>query len=357
MIGNLDRYPMVTVVVPVYNVEKYLSRCIDSIVNQTYRNLEIILVDDGSPDKCPELCDEWAQKDSRIRVIHKKNQGLGMARNTGIENATGGYICFFDSDDWVDNDLIEKALYTAETENADLVCYGFYKNDSLGNVVSRQIPSASLVCFKDSDVQDVFLPDYIANRKHGTIKPIMSACACLIRKSRIDESHWRFISERKNISEDVYSILDLCKYVGVSCVMPEAFYHYCFNSDSLTHVYRKDRFEKILSFYEQCKLLCNKHGYNESVKESLKNPFLDYTCATMKQIVGASIAGAEKRTELSIICKNEILQTVISTVSPEFLNWKTRLLWQAVKLKQVWLVDLLVRMQVSRDDWCAPQKA
>ena len=89
----------VTVVLPIYNVEKYLDRSVKSIVEQTYTNLEIILVDDGSPDMCPQMCDEWARKDKRIKVIHKKNAGLGMARNTGIDNASGDYICFFDSDD------------------------------------------------------------------------------------------------------------------------------------------------------------------------------------------------------------------------------------------------------------------
>ena len=84
----------ISLIIPVYNVEKYLDRCITSIVNQTYRNLEIILVDDGSPDNCPSMCDRWGEKDSRIKVVHKENAGLGMARNTGIECATGDYICF-----------------------------------------------------------------------------------------------------------------------------------------------------------------------------------------------------------------------------------------------------------------------
>lgn len=85
---------LVSIVLPIYNVEKYLDRCIESVINQTYRNLEILLVDDGSPDDCPQKCEEWAKKDGRIKVIHKANAGLGYARNTGIENASGEYICF-----------------------------------------------------------------------------------------------------------------------------------------------------------------------------------------------------------------------------------------------------------------------
>ena len=101
---------LISVVLPIYNVEKYLNRCIKSIITQTYKNLEVILVDDGSPDHCPRICDEWAKKDARIKVIHKKNEGLGMARNTGIENATGEYICFVDSDDYIAPDTIEKVI-------------------------------------------------------------------------------------------------------------------------------------------------------------------------------------------------------------------------------------------------------
>ena len=115
------RKGVVSVVLPIYNVEKYLSRCLESVVNQSYRKLEIILVDDESPDKCPEICDKWAAKDSRIKVIHKKNGGLGYARNTGIENATGEYICFIDSDDYIASDTIEKAYKSGIESKADIV--------------------------------------------------------------------------------------------------------------------------------------------------------------------------------------------------------------------------------------------
>lgn len=116
----------VSIIVPVYNVEKYLDKCIESIVNQTYRNIEIILVDDGSPDKCPEICNEWAKKDDRIKVIHKENGGLSSARNAALEIAQGDYITFVDSDDWIENDMIQSMLTCAAKNDADIVCCGFY---------------------------------------------------------------------------------------------------------------------------------------------------------------------------------------------------------------------------------------
>lgn len=116
----------VSIIVPVYNVEKYLDECARSLVGQTYSNLEIILVDDASPDRCGEICDRWAQADSRIRVIHKKNGGAASARNAGIDAATGDYICFVDSDDAVDPEYIRHFVQTLEANRADAAVCGFY---------------------------------------------------------------------------------------------------------------------------------------------------------------------------------------------------------------------------------------
>ena len=118
--------PLVSVIVPIYKVEEYLPRCLDSIVSQTYRNLEIILVDDGSPDRCPEICDEWARKDSRIRVIHKPNGGVSSARNAGIEIAVGEWLFFIDSDDFLPENALEGLIERQQQYGADLACGSFH---------------------------------------------------------------------------------------------------------------------------------------------------------------------------------------------------------------------------------------
>lgn len=112
--------PLISVIIPIYNVEKFLEECISSVVEQTYRHLEIILVDDGSPDGCPLMCDKWAERDSRIKVIHKANGGLSDARNAGLEVASGDYIAFVDSDDWIMPEMYEKMLLVMQLENADI---------------------------------------------------------------------------------------------------------------------------------------------------------------------------------------------------------------------------------------------
>lgn len=123
---------LISVVVPIYNVEGYLERCVESIINQTYKNLEIILVDDGSPDKCPEMCDEFARLDSRIKVVHKKNGGLSDARNAGMDVASGEYISFIDSDDYVSPDFYETLYNVMISEKGDIAecsVVKFYEDD------------------------------------------------------------------------------------------------------------------------------------------------------------------------------------------------------------------------------------
>ena len=116
---------MISVIVPIYKVEDYLDRCIESIVKQKYRNLEIILVDDGSPDQCGAICERWAAKDRRIKVIHKKNAGLAAARNTGIEESSGEYLCFIDSDDFLEPKMLEKLLKALIMEEAEVAACNF----------------------------------------------------------------------------------------------------------------------------------------------------------------------------------------------------------------------------------------
>ena len=120
-----DKTPLISIIIPVYKVEPYLERCLDSVVGQTYRNLEIILVDDGSPDRSGEICDEYAAHDGRIIVIHQENQGVSAARNAGLDIAKGDYILFVDSDDWLEKDACRTVMEKTLARQADLACFRF----------------------------------------------------------------------------------------------------------------------------------------------------------------------------------------------------------------------------------------
>ena len=169
--------PLISVIVPIYKVEEYLDRCVESIVNQTYKSLEIILVDDGSPDNCPQMCDSWAGKDNRIKVVHKENGGLSDARNAGMPFATGEIISFIDSDDWIEFDMFEKMLNRMQADNSDMVSCGVKWVEEDGSLI-RDVTSEDEVL--DTTVamktllNDSKLKQHVWNKiyKHNLIKDI-----------------------------------------------------------------------------------------------------------------------------------------------------------------------------------------
>ena len=141
---------LVSVVVPIYNVEKYLEKCVESLRTQTYKNIEIILVDDGSPDHCGEMCDEYAKQDTRIKVIHKKNGGLSDARNAGLEAASGKYVLFTDSDDYVKKDLIKKCVDRAEKDQCDMVIFDFIRvEEGLKEITTLEIEKSGTYSLRE----------------------------------------------------------------------------------------------------------------------------------------------------------------------------------------------------------------
>lgn len=341
------RKGVVSIVLPIYNVEKYLSRCVKSVINQSYKNLEIILVDDGSPDNCPVLCDEWAKKDNRIKVVHKKNAGLGYARNTGIENATGEYICFFDSDDYIALDTIEKAYNLATKEESDMVVFGFCYVKANGETGKAVIPHTEKTTFSGEEVQNVFLADLIGpDVKNGKQTDLwMSAWACLYSLEMIQKASWRFVSEREIISEDVYSLLGLYKYVNRVSVLSEALYFYCENAGSLTHTYKPDRYNRIKNFYEACYQLAEESSYGADVKERLSYPYLSNTIAAMKMIVGSDQVKTLKCEQLKQIIDDDTLQNVLSKANIRKEKKTRKLLLVAIKKKQYSFIYWLIKIK------------
>lgn len=338
---------LVTVVIPIFNVEKHLDRCMESVVNQTYPNLEIIMVDDGSTDTCPQKCEEWAKRDDRIKVVHKENAGLGMARNTGIEHASGEYICFFDSDDYISLDLIEKTLSFAKSEHSEIVIFGFHKVDPAGHIQKSIIPNTKKHRYTGEEVQNVFLPDLIGPDLHtGERTDLwMSACACLYSMELIHRARWRFTSERDIISEDIYSLLCLYKDVNSVSILPEAFYFYCENHASLTHTYRKDRFGSINHFLTSCQQVCAQLGYCEEVMERLAYPYLSNMIAAMKMIVTADLAYSEKRKLIREIVDDHQMRQVLRQTDIRKESFARKTLLKVMRLRLYGIVYYLVKLE------------
>lgn len=341
---------LISVVIPVYNVEKYLDRCLDSVVNQTYKNLEILLIDDGSTDKSSKICDNWAIKDKRIKVIHKNNAGLGMARNTGIENATGNYICFFDSDDYVNVEILNKSYALIKKENADIVVFGLRHVDNHEKMLNAFVPNGEQKVFSGEEVQDVFLPDLINScseeaKLHGLS---LSACVCLYDTKLLKSSNWRFVSEREILSEDSYSLIALYKHINKVVVLGEVGYYYCNNKTSLTHTYRDDRYEKIKDFYNKSVQLQQDLGYSIKVKERLARLFLAFCIEAMKQVVLSEITSSEQKEKLKNIILDETMRGVLTSLSYNCYSLPIKILFWAMRNKLYGMVYLLVKLQVNK---------
>jgi len=243
----MQNIPKVSIILPCYNVEKYLDRCMNSIVNQTLKELEIILVDDKSPDSTPTKCDEWANKDSRIKVIHKtQNEGLGYARNTGLEQATGEYVAFVDSDDFVSLNMYESLYNCAVIEQADVVYSNsiFYKDDKHQSV--RYDVHEDIHIIGRNEV-DEFLLDMVGpvpSYPHN-VKYMMSVWHAVYRKKILEDYSIRFVSERQLISEDLIFDIDYLCHCNKIIYLKEAHYYYCDNGASLSRKVDTTRYERI----------------------------------------------------------------------------------------------------------------
>lgn len=247
--------PKLSIVVPVYNTEKYLKRCMDSILNQTLKDIEIIIVDDGSKEECSNLCDEISKTDLRIKVIHKQNGGLGFARNTGLEVATGKYIGFVDSDDYIEPDMYDVLYNTAEKYNAELVVSGISfvgGNMFSESEVDRKSYFDKDTVFENEDMKKLLLgvvgalPHEPDDSRYG-----VSVCKNIFKTSLIRERKIEFLSERKILSEDTLFMVDFIKSAKCAVGVSGAFYCYCRNEDSLSKSYNKERFEKSIVFLDE----------------------------------------------------------------------------------------------------------
>ena len=205
-----DNNELISIIVPIYNVQKYLDRCMKTLLNQTYRNIEIILVDDESPDECPKMCEEYAKIDQRVKVIHKKNGGLGFARNSGLEIAQGKYIIFVDSDDYVTENMCHLLYEAAKKYEADVVYGGIFYADG-EKIKESKVVTKERVWKGKQEVKDLLL-DFIAtepNEKKDTIMEV-SVWKALFRKKVFDEYDISFVSEKRidfyGTASQIYSI-------------------------------------------------------------------------------------------------------------------------------------------------------
>lgn len=260
---------LISVIVPVYKAERYLGECVDSILNQTYESFELILVDDGSPDNSGKICDEYAKKDERVKVIHKENGGVSSARNTGIDNAAGEYIAFVDSDDTVDKQYLELMCNKLEETNSDLCfCHFNIFDENSCKEYIEQIPKYQIVDFEDEE----FI--CFSKRFFGLKNNVMgSPWRTLIRRSCVGDI--RFNPQIK-ICEDLVFIVNVVFNSESICSIPNALYQYRVNSNSAGRTYKKSFLTSQLEFKRELYNIFN--CFDEETIKKVLNPYLCLQC-------------------------------------------------------------------------------
>lgn len=233
---------LISIIVPVYKVEKFLKRCVDSITNQTYDNLEILLIDDGSPDGSPAICDELAKQDKRIRVFHKENGGVSSARNLGIKECTGDYIAFVDSDDWIEPTMYEEMLALSLEKDADITFCEMKEFYDDGRTVEYN--EINLHKLENKEIMYFFSNA----RKGNTLVTIFGGPCRMLVKSKLAKKH-SFTTKLKH-GEDLFFVLDLIEEADKIATMNRHFYNYYINSASVCHNINENYFRNVTALHK-----------------------------------------------------------------------------------------------------------
>lgn len=272
----MSNTPKVSIILPVYNVEQYLPKCLDSIVNQTYINLEIICVNDETPDNSLKILEDYAQKDNRIIIVSQKNQGLSGARNTGAKYVTGDYIMYVDSDDWIELNTCEIAVKKAIEQNADVV-FWTYVREFAASSVPKVIYNEDEIIFECEDVKNKLHRRFLGLLDSELSSPenadsIVTAWGKLYKASIIIENKLKYIDTKTIGTEDALFNLYAFGYVNKAVFINKCLNHYRKdNMTSLTKTYKKNLFSQWQTLYDYMETYINENHCGNSFKSALNN--------------------------------------------------------------------------------------
>lgn len=336
---------VITVIVPIYKVEPYLRRCVESIQRQSYHKLEIILVDDGSPDGCARICEELKKSDERIKVIHKVNEGLGYARNAGLEMATGSYVAFIDSDDWISDTHIETLYHAATEYGAQMVMGSHTKVHTNGRIVNVKGFGQKLYT-GEAIIHEILLPLIGPDEHHGDDVQIEgSACMNLYRMDLIRELNLRFINEKKIASEDIFFNVQYLYHAQRVLTVDEKGYFYFENVNSLSRKYEPRRTGKIIRYYSEIYDLIAKLGLLDRIGKRADRTFLLKVRTTMRSIVVSDLGYREKYAEIKRILDNDVVEHVLASYPVEQYPLAKRMLLKMMRSRNYSAVIFTLSVQ------------
>jgi len=347
--------PKVSIVVPVYNAEKYLERCVSSLQNQTLCDIEIILVDDSSTDSSLEMCNKMAKEDSRIKVIHKVNEGAGYARNAGLELVSGEYVGFCDSDDYAEPCMFETLYNKAVQYDSDLVMSGVIFVD--GNMFSEK-GGCDRKSYFDKDTH-FDTPEMLKKLRMGIVGALpgddddskygMSIWKNLFRTEIIKKNKITFKSEREMLSEDALFMIDYISNISKATGIDGAYYNYCRNEDSISKSRKQDRFEKSLVFVSEVEKNF-KNDIDEKEYGIYINRFWQAMCRVIctQEIMYGKVNGikfSETGKMLKKICTHKQSIKALKMYPIATLPLKQRVFAYCMKCRLYFLMKLLVELR------------
>lgn len=330
----------ISVIVPVYNTISTLEKCIESLIHQTLEDIEIIIVDDGSPDGAGELCDILAEKDKRIKVIHKKNGGLSSARNAGMDIAQGEYIGFVDSDDYVDLTMFEKLYQSAKNNNSDIAVCSHYTVSEQG--ITPHYFDGIKEIYEKREIQSEWIEPFIGSDiKKSSFSKEGFVCRQIFRFDVV--KNIRFKSEKEFFAEDIVFDLDVYPRIERLSVVNEPLLYYVFNGDSLSNRYRHDVWRKLdnLLNYER-KIIETLR--NEDIKRRLYDTTLKFLIFSVHNLKkkDCNLTFSEKLNEIKKIAESENAQEALHNIDFKLYNIKIKGFMVLLRLRLYGLVYFLI---------------
>lgn len=340
MLNDFREKPKVSIIVPVYKTKSTLGECVESLLKQTLQDIEIILVDDGSPDESGNLCDIYTM-DSRVKVIHKENGGLSSARNAGMKIATGEYIGFVDSDDFVDNSMFEKMYIKAKSTNAKVCLCAHYTIDSEGKVAEHFLENMPEIMEREQITEKLILPLIGSDGKKESKALEGFVCRNLYKYSTIADRV--FLSEREYFAEDVVFNLEVYKNCDKICCVNECLYYYKYNENSLSNKYRSN-VEKMLHnllVFEKNYLIANglENGLGRLYLTGIK--FLFFSIRNLKK-KDCCLSEKEKILTVKKILNNPIYIECLKNADKNTYNWKMHGFVFLCRIKQARILMKLI---------------